>query len=86
MGMEPCFTCSSHTSDLKNGSVVTMLPDTWYLSRPAYPSVFNQICTEIGLQYRCTGEFLKIRTQSFQNGSHGVFECVLVASKPIIER
>ena len=34
--------------------------------RPAYPSVFDLISTEIGWQYGCTPIFLKIRTQSFQ--------------------
>ena len=35
-------------------------------NRPAYPSVFNRISTEIGWQYGCTGIFLKILSKSFQ--------------------
>ena len=35
-------------------------------SRPAYPSVFDRISTEISPQYGCTGVFLKIRTEGFQ--------------------
>ena len=37
-----------------------------HVSRPAYPSVFDRISTEIGRQYGCTPIFLKIRTQSFR--------------------
>ena len=33
--------------------------DVHYFSRPAYPSVFDCISTEIGWQYRCTPCFLK---------------------------
>ena len=31
------------------------------LNKPAYPSVFDRICTEIGQQYGCTCVFFKIQ-------------------------
>ena len=37
-----------------------------YPCRPAYPSVFDHICMEIGRQYWCMCVFLKIWTESFQ--------------------
>ena len=37
-----------------------------YICRPAYPSIFARISTEISHQCGCMPIFLKIRTQNFQ--------------------
>ena len=49
---------------------VLNMAESQHRSRPAYPSVFDRICTEIGQQYGCMPVFLKIRTQSFQKSRH----------------
>ena len=51
-------------------------------TRPAYPSVFDRISTEIGRQYGCTTVFLKIWTQEFSRKyrNRDVNKCKFVAS------
>ena len=50
--------------------------------RPAYPSIFAWISTEISRKYGCTPVFLKICTQvSRKYGNHDVNKCKVVASE-----
>ena len=57
-------------------------------SRPAYPSIFACICTEIGRQYRSTSIFLKMWTHrvSGKYGNRDVNDAGLLPAKPIVER
>ena len=52
-----------------------------HLCRPAYPSIFDRISTEIGQQYDCTGVFLKIQRVFRKYGSRNVNKCEFVANK-----
>ena len=59
---------------------------TCRVSRPAYLSVFDCICMEIGLQYGCTCIFKKVMDKEFPKkyGNSDMNECELLPAKSIV--